>query len=235
MVAIVFIAVTVAVASLVKAPQYEASIKILVGLKGGGSWSWGDSPYEHAQLTQATQTMSEAINTRPVSETVIGQLDLRVTPKEFLEKLRVEQIPETQFVHVSYADPSPQRAQRVANTVGEVVSKRVAKVSPSANTITATVWERAALPDDPVSPNPVRNGLLVLVLGLMLLGLMLIVGLAMSARGDVARGVGDSAHQMTRSVGRTASGTRGGRLPGSPLRRPPRRKSCWRRSGDSGS
>jgi capsular polysaccharide biosynthesis protein len=41
-------------------------------------------------------------------------------------------------------------------------------VSPSANAITATVWERAAVPDSPVSTNPLRNALLGLLLGGML-------------------------------------------------------------------
>jgi len=41
-------------------------------------------------------------------------------------------------------------------------------VSPSANSITATVWEQAAMPDSPVSPDPVRDGMLALALGLLL-------------------------------------------------------------------
>jgi succinoglycan biosynthesis transport protein ExoP len=49
-----------------------------------------------------------------------------------------------------------------------VFSEQVSEVSPSASAITATVWERAETPEVPVSPNPVRNGFLALVLGLML-------------------------------------------------------------------
>jgi capsular polysaccharide biosynthesis protein len=82
--------------------------------------------------------------------------------------MNVEQIPNTQFIRVSYTDTDPERARRVANAVGEVFSQRISEVSPSANSITATVWEQAATPAEPVSPNPVRNGLLALALGLML-------------------------------------------------------------------
>jgi capsular polysaccharide biosynthesis protein len=38
--------------------------------------------------------------------------------------------------------------------------------------VSATVVEQAALPDNPVSPQPIRNGLLALMAGLVL-GLML--------------------------------------------------------------
>jgi capsular polysaccharide biosynthesis protein len=56
----------------------------------------------------------------------------------------------------------------VANTTGEVFSEQVSEVSPGANAITATVWERAVIPEEPVSPNPLRDGLLALMLGLMI-------------------------------------------------------------------
>jgi capsular polysaccharide biosynthesis protein len=150
--------------SLAQTPMYEASIKILVGQKRGTS----ETPVGVYDLQQLTQTMAEGINSRPVAEATIRQLGLQVTPEGFLANLSVEQVPETQFLRVVYRDPSPQRAQRVANTIGKVFAEQVSEVSPSASAITATVWERAVVPHTPVSPNPLRNGLLALMLGLML-------------------------------------------------------------------
>jgi capsular polysaccharide biosynthesis protein len=153
--------------SFLQTPMYEGSIKVLVGQE-----QRSDVPSNLGSdvvgLQQLTQTMAEAVNTLPVAEAVIEELDLRTTPEEFLENLSVQQVAETQFIEVSYTDPSPQRAQQVANAIGDEFSARVSEISPSANAITATVWERAATPDSPASPDPVRNGLLALVLGLML-------------------------------------------------------------------
>jgi capsular polysaccharide biosynthesis protein len=56
----------------------------------------------------------------------------------------------------------------VANTVGEVYSEQITEVSQSANSISATVRKKAVTPEDPVSPNPLRNGLLALMVGLIL-------------------------------------------------------------------
>ena len=90
----------------------------------------------------------------------------------------MEQIGATQFIQVTYKDSSPKRAQRVANAIGEVFSKKVSSQSSATNAISATIWERAALPDEPVSPNPMRNGLLTLVVALMLgVGLALLLNL----------------------------------------------------------
>ncbi|MCA3748410.1 MAG: capsular biosynthesis protein, partial [Rubrobacter sp.] len=49
-----------------------------------------------------------------------------------------------------------------------IFSERVSEVSPGANAITATVWEEAVVPETPVSPDPLLNGLVALALGLLL-------------------------------------------------------------------
>ncbi len=147
--------------------MYEASIKLLVGQEQrSGTASQLGSDVQGLQ--QLTQTVADLVNTRPVAEAVIDRLDLEVSPEGFLENLGVEPVANTQTIQVSYTDPDPEQAQEIANTVGDVFSEQVSEVSPSANAITATVWEQAVAPDEPVSPDPVRNGALALVLGLML-------------------------------------------------------------------
>lgn len=154
--------------SLWQTPVYEASIKLLIGQEQGSS-NPGSLGSDVQGLQQLTQTMAEGIKSRPVAEAVIRQQGLQMTPEDFLKDyLRVKQIATTQFIEVDYRDPSPERARQVANTVGEVFSKQVSNVSPSANDVTATVWERADVPDKPASPNLVLNIGLALVAGLML-------------------------------------------------------------------
>jgi capsular polysaccharide biosynthesis protein len=152
---------------LLRTPTYEATIKILVGQKqeSGVPGSLGG---DVMGLQQLTQTMAEAVPTRPVAEAVIDRLDLGMSSEAFLGNLRVEQVGTTQFIEVSYEDESPEKAKQIADAVGTVFSDQVSEVSPSANSITATVWEAAAVPASPVSPNPLRDALLALVLGGML-------------------------------------------------------------------
>ncbi|CAN5758294.1 hypothetical protein BH23ACT11_BH23ACT11_28080 [soil metagenome] len=153
--------------SLGQTPKYEASIKILVGQEqSNGTPSQLGSDVQGLQ--QLTQTVADLVDTRPVAEAVIDRLGLQANPSGFLENLTVEPVANTQTIEVSYMHPDPEQAQRIANTVGDVFSQQVSEVSPSANAITATVWERAAAPEQPVEPNPLRNGLLALFLGLML-------------------------------------------------------------------
>jgi capsular exopolysaccharide synthesis family protein len=150
--------------SSAQTPMYEASIQILVGQKRGTN----EAPVSVYDLQGLTQTMANGVTSRPVAEAVIRQQNLQTTPEELLTNLSVEPIEGTQYIEVTYTDPSPQGAQQIVNAVGDTFSKQISEVSPSANAITATVWERAAVPDESVTPKPVRNGLLALTLGLML-------------------------------------------------------------------
>jgi receptor protein-tyrosine kinase len=151
--------------SFAQTPVYQASIKILIGQESGIT----QVPNEAVGLQMVTQTMVGGVSSRPVAKAVIRQENLRLTSDEFLEEhLSAEQETDTQWIHVTYRDSSPERAARVANAVGDVFTKQVSEVSQSANAITATVWERAVVPDTPVRPDTRRNGILALLFGLVL-------------------------------------------------------------------
>ena len=72
-------------------------------------------------------------------------------------------------------DSAAGRFDLIVNTVSEVSSERISPISagPPGSKFTATVWEKAVVPESPASPHPLRNGLLTLVVGLALsVGLM---------------------------------------------------------------
>jgi capsular polysaccharide biosynthesis protein len=199
MVAVMLVAFTVVMVSLRITPQYEASSKILVGKQRGQPALTADVQ----QLQQSTLTVAEVVQSRPIAEDTIERLELSTTPNEFLERLDVEPIENTTFIEVSYTDPYPGKAQRVANTVGYVLSNEVSEVSVGTNAMSATLWERAPLPEESVSPNALRNGVLTLVFGLVLC-----MGLALALPRVAALGTERAAHRATRAVDLTTSGSR---------------------------
>jgi non-specific protein-tyrosine kinase len=155
---------------LIRAPVYEASIKVLVRqhVPSGGPVDPGGLQGEVMGLQQLTQTVVEAADTRPVAEAVVRQLGLHTSPDNVLANLSATQVHDTQFVEVDYRDSDPRRAQLVADAVGKALSYQISEDSPSASAVTVKVWEQAQLPEDPVSPSPMRDGLVALVLGAML-------------------------------------------------------------------
>jgi capsular polysaccharide biosynthesis protein len=153
--------------ALLQPPVYEASTEMLVGQEQNPD-AQVNLASDVQGLQQITLTVVEAVNSRVVAEAVTQEMDLKIAPDTFLENLSVEQVGETQFIQISYRDLDPERAQEIADTVAEVTAERISEVSPNSNAITATTWQAAAEPESPVSPNPVRNGILALALGTML-------------------------------------------------------------------
>jgi capsular polysaccharide biosynthesis protein len=151
--------------SLMQSPKYEASVRILIGQKPSSD-PLGSLPVDSMQ--QITQTMVEAIDSRHTAEDVIQWLHLKMTPEDFLTHMSVEQVDVTQFIEVRYVSESPERAQQVANTIGDVFSSQVSGMNLTANQVTAAVYERAVVPDSPVGAGVILTGTLALATGLML-------------------------------------------------------------------
>ncbi len=172
---IVLVAAVTAVSALgfsvLQTPTYEASVLILVGQETTGDTNFGAA--DVTDLQELALTVAKAVPTTPVAETVVERLDLpEGSAGEVIKNVSAEPDPGTMFVNVSYKDSDPERAQLIANTIGKVLSQKISEVSVGANAITATVWEPADLPGTPVSPDPVRDVIIALVLG-SLLGVVL--------------------------------------------------------------
>ena len=157
-------------------PIYRASATILIGQEPVVDPA-SDASNDLQDLQWFMPTLAAAANTRPVAEDVVQRLGLSVPPEYVQGSMQVEQIPDTQFLEVSFLDPSPARAQLMANTIGDAVSERLPELGPNgSSSLSATVWEQATLPYSPVSPDLMRNILVALALGVMLgIGLAFLV------------------------------------------------------------
>jgi capsular exopolysaccharide synthesis family protein len=127
-----------------------------------------DAPFSIFELEGLTKTIAEGVNTRPVANAVIEQLNLPMTSENLLSHLSAEQVNASQFVQISYTDSDPQRAQQVVNAVAEVLSRQISEKASISGGVTVSVWETAVVPDAPVSPNLLRIALVALIAGLML-------------------------------------------------------------------
>jgi capsular polysaccharide biosynthesis protein len=196
--------------SFLQTPQYEGSIKILIGQESGAKVA----PISVYDLQQLTVTMAQAVDTYPVADAAIRRSNLSMTPETLLDQLDSDAISETQFIEVTYPDSDPRRAQRMVNAVGDAFSERVSRISPSVNAVTATVWEEARVPESPVSPNPVRRAFFALVIGVILgAGLALLLEVfddRWQAPEEVEQFSGIPTLGVVPTNNRTKAGSRGG-------------------------
>lgn len=170
---VVFVVVGSAIyLSYQQTPMYEARSKILIGLVVGQEYSSGNAPGAFASDVEGLQKFSKTAaglgNSRPTADGVARRLDSSLDPAHLQANMSVEQIEDTQTIEISYRDPSPEKATEVVNAITDVLSEQIPEMVPGSNAVTATVWEEAIIPQDPISPNKQRNTILALALGGML-------------------------------------------------------------------
>src|SRR5215217_8598983 len=174
-VAVVLVAVGVTWASSMRTPTYEASAQVWVDQEQETQQTYLTRSGEKIQPLPSTVeglqtiilTMIHAIDSRPVAEEAIQRLGLKMSPEKLLDNLTIEQVESTSFIVLTYKGTDPQKAQQIVNTLGKVSSELISEIrfGRADSRLTATLYEPAVAPESPVSPDPLRNGLLTLVIG----------------------------------------------------------------------
>ncbi|MDF2704160.1 MAG: lipopolysaccharide biosynthesis [Rubrobacteraceae bacterium] len=156
---VVLAAYAVTSSGLQQAPTYEASAQVWV--------DWAQRTLEY-RGEPPTQEIMHTIGTRSVAQEATQRLGLQMDPDELLDNLTVEQVGNTSFIVLTYESTDPVKATKIVNTVGQVSSELISETSAANGQLTANVYEKAMVSENPVSPHPWRNGLLTLVIGLVL-------------------------------------------------------------------
>lgn len=140
-------------------PSYRATAKVFVNLPAADEVS----VEEAAAARGLVASYAELIASRTIAERVVEEESLSLAPTMIAERIDTDVVAGTRVIEVSFEDRNAARAQAVVNAAaGVFVSGQVGEIPLPAE---AAVFERALLPADPVSPNPVRDGVVGAVLG----------------------------------------------------------------------
>lgn len=135
------------ICNFILTPQYESTTKVIVLMKQ----QTGGMNYSDMQLAgQLTKDYEKLIASRDVLETVIKQCGLEDTYEELLERTSVENETDTRIISITVEDPSPQKAQEIAESIRETATEHIQAVT---DVEAVNVAERANLPSEPSSPS----------------------------------------------------------------------------------
>jgi capsular polysaccharide biosynthesis protein len=155
---------------LSQVPRYEATAKVWVDVRST-ECSRGICLIPNAPSASLTRlaTQEVRIDSPSVAKEAIRRVGLEMSPDELLHGLRVQRV--EPIIQLSYTDTDPKRAQEVVGPVGRIAAERITGTStgelPLDTELTAAVWDVRA-PHEPVSPKPLRDGLITLAMGLTL-------------------------------------------------------------------
>lgn len=153
-------------------PVYEAESKLFVGQRQIAATEVAQGQSITQLSFQLLKSYAAILRTRPIAESAVEREGLSVSPVELAEQLRADPILDTQIIRLRYRSTDPRTAQRTVNAVAQVFVEEVERIeTPGLEGTDAAVRvstvEPALTPEEPVSPQPVRNMALALVLGLM--------------------------------------------------------------------
>ncbi|MFI6598991.1 polysaccharide biosynthesis tyrosine autokinase [Nonomuraea sp. NPDC050536] len=146
--------------------KYEATISLLVSAQNNkGSTA---TAYQAVLLSQErVKSYANLLTSRRVLEQLVGSADVR----NLQDQIRAEAVPETVLLRATVTDTDPARARRLADALGTTFTRLIDELERpapgAAATVRVTVVDRAELPTVPVSPKPVLNFALAVLLSLL--------------------------------------------------------------------
>jgi len=151
-------------------PLYASSVTFYVSAQTNTSDPI--SAYQGDLLSQQeVQSFAELLHGPTLVRSVVNDLGLQVAPGEIAAEISTRPIPQTVLLSATVTDPSPRRAQRIAESIGTQFTTLVATLEqpPGGGTppVSVTVVAQPDLPTAPVSPDPFRNVSMALALGLL--------------------------------------------------------------------
>ena len=151
-------------------PQYASTARLFVST----SEQDASSAYQGGLFaTQRVASYADLVGSRELADAVGDELELSDDDTAALQgQVEASVVPETVILSVTATDPSPERAQMVAQTYAEKLQVLIRDLETppagGAPPIKASIVDTASFNTTPVSPQPLRNYGLAAILGLLL-------------------------------------------------------------------
>lgn len=139
-------------------PVYESTARMYILTKTTSLTSLADIQMG----TSLTQDYKELITSRTVVEQVIQDLELNCVYADMVQRIAIENPTNTRIIKITVKDNAAEDAKMIADQLVEVSRDKISSIMM---TDKPSVIEYGNLPENPVSPNIVKNILIGLAFG----------------------------------------------------------------------
>lgn len=153
-------------------PTYQAQASLFVGLRQISTAQLQLGAFVTNISDDLVRSYAQIIDSRSIAQRAISESGLEQTPGQIVRGLEAIPVVDTQVIRITYNGNDPAAAGRVANAVAKAFESEIDQLdaAPQPNAqpaIQVSIIDPAVAPSRPISPNPVRNLALALVLGLL--------------------------------------------------------------------
>lgn len=157
-----------AVFTLRATPQYQSTASLFVSTPQ----SDGSAAYQGSLFSQQrVASYADLIKGKQIAQRVVDKLDLDESASELAARVTASVVPETVILNVTVQDSDPEQAQQLTEAIAQEFTVFVSEIETTPGTenapIKATIVDPPTVPGSAVSPQPLRNIGLAVVLGLL--------------------------------------------------------------------
>jgi capsular exopolysaccharide synthesis family protein len=151
-------------------PLYSSTVRLFVSTPGSDTAN--AQMYQGGLFSQQRVTSyADLIKGSTVAEKVLARIGSDETPAALVNQLTATADPDSVILQITVTDPSPARAQLLAQTTAEVFTEYVGELEssedPARSPIRAAIVDEANLPTSPVYPRPLITIGLGAIIGLL--------------------------------------------------------------------
>jgi capsular polysaccharide biosynthesis protein len=150
--------------SFVQKPVYEANATCLISPTASGANAYGAVQ----EISVLVNTIKEIAVSSPVLEGAAQRLGTAVGLNQLKQDVASQVIVNTQIIAISARAETPVKAMNKANAVAASLVDYVNKKTGENSNYRIEQLDPAIAPKSPVSPRPVKNGIIAFILGLIL-------------------------------------------------------------------
>lgn len=161
-------------ASFVITPKYEAEALMYVN---NSSFSVGNTSFSisNSELSAAQSLVDTYIiilNSRTTLNDVIKEAEIKYSYKELKEMLHAEAVNNTEIFRVKVTSTDPYEAERIANTITQILPKTIADVVEGSD---VRIVDHAVVPSVKASPNVTLYTTIGLLIGFVIMCLIITI------------------------------------------------------------
>lgn len=165
--------VAFAISTYVLPEQYQAQTTMIVGKPEEAMQSQVNIQYDEVLTNQKlVMTYSEIMKSRSISELVIHHLELDMDSEDLSKKLVIAAVQNTEVISLTVTDTIPERARDIANETAEIFQDSIKSIMKVDN---VQILDPAITPEEPSSPNVLKNTILGAALAAFLLMAYLVI------------------------------------------------------------
>ena len=110
-------------------------------------------------------TYTVIMESQSIREQIVDDLELNLTAEDLQDMISISPVKDTEIIQVNVKDIIPERAMDIANQSLEIFEQEIQSIMQLDN---VQVLDSARMPETPVEPRFIRNGILAGMIGLML-------------------------------------------------------------------